>query len=137
MIRSTAATHSSRTTSQFSTGRRGNVSTDMGPSSLPPHLTILIPILAPEIGPGKPARRAERGRSWRVGPGACILEGRSATRTAMDPKPRPNHRLYLEILRSMTPEQKLLKVFELSEFSKALFTEGLRQRFPNATEEEF
>jgi hypothetical protein len=60
-----------------------------------------------------------------------------AARTAMHPKPRPNHRLYLEILRSMTPEQKLLKVFELSEFSKALFTEGLRRRFPDATEEEF
>jgi hypothetical protein len=55
----------------------------------------------------------------------------------MDPKPRPNHRRYLEMLRSMTPEQKLLKVFELSEFSKALFIEGLRQRFPDATEEEF
>ena len=37
----------------------------------------------------------------------------------------------------MTPEQRLLKTFELSEFSKALFNEGLRQRFPNATEEEF
>ncbi len=55
----------------------------------------------------------------------------------MDPKPRPNHRIYIQILRSMTPEQKLLKVFELSEFSKALFTEGLRQRFPDVTEEEF
>jgi hypothetical protein len=55
----------------------------------------------------------------------------------MDPKPRPNHRLYLETLRSMTPEQRLLKAFELSEFSKALFTGGLRQRFPDATEEEF
>ena len=37
----------------------------------------------------------------------------------------------------MTPEQRLLKAFELSEFSKALFVEGLRQRFPDATEEEF
>jgi hypothetical protein len=55
----------------------------------------------------------------------------------MDPKPRPNHQLYLQILRSMTPEQKLLKVFELSEFSKALFVAGLRQRSPNATKEEF
>ena len=55
----------------------------------------------------------------------------------MDLKPRPNHRLYLEILRSMTPEQKLLKVFDLSEFSKSLFIEGLRQRSPDATEEEF
>jgi hypothetical protein len=52
-------------------------------------------------------------------------------------KPRPNHQRYLEVLRSMTPEQKLLKVFELSQFSKALFIEGLRLRFPNATEDEF
>ena len=55
----------------------------------------------------------------------------------MDPKPRPNHRRYIEILRSMTPEQRLQKAFDLSEFSKALFIEGLRQRFPDATEEEF
>jgi hypothetical protein len=59
------------------------------------------------------------------------------TRNDMDPKPRPNHRRYIEILRSMTPEQRLLKSFELSDFSKALFIEGLRQRFPDATEEEF
>jgi hypothetical protein len=55
----------------------------------------------------------------------------------MDLKPRPNHRIYIQILRSMTPEQRLLKAFELSEFSKALFVEGLRQRFPDAAEEEF
>jgi hypothetical protein len=66
-----------------------------------------------------------------------ITAAARATRDAMDPKPRPNHRLYLEILRSMTPEQRLLKAFELSEFSKALFIEGLRKRFPDATEEEF
>ena len=54
----------------------------------------------------------------------------------MDPKPRPNHRLYLEILRGMTVEQKLQKVFELSEMTKSLFREGLRKRFPDATEEE-
>ena len=33
----------------------------------------------------------------------------------MDPKPRPNHRLYLEALRRLTPEQRLLKAFELTE----------------------
>lgn len=55
----------------------------------------------------------------------------------MDPKPRPNHRRYIEILRSMTPEQRLQKAFELSEFSKALFTAGLRQRFPDVGEDEF
>ena len=55
----------------------------------------------------------------------------------MDPKPRPNHRIYIQILRSMTPEQRLLKAFELSEFSKSLFVQGLRQRFPDVTEDEF
>ena len=54
----------------------------------------------------------------------------------MDPKPRPNHKRYLEILRGMTAEQKLQKVFELSEMVKSLFREGLRKRFPDATEEE-
>jgi len=52
----------------------------------------------------------------------------------MRPKPRPNHRAYLEILRSMTPEQKLQKVFELSQLGKSLFREGLQKRFPEATE---
>lgn len=33
----------------------------------------------------------------------------------MDPKPRPNHRRYIEILRRMTPEQRLAKAFELSD----------------------
>jgi hypothetical protein len=54
----------------------------------------------------------------------------------MDPKPRPNHQRYLEILRGMTAEQKLDKVVELSEMTKSLFREGLRNRFPDATEEE-
>lgn len=54
----------------------------------------------------------------------------------MDPKPRPNHRRYLEILRGMTVEQKLQMVFELSEMVNSLFRQGLRTRFPGATEEE-
>jgi hypothetical protein len=54
----------------------------------------------------------------------------------MDIKPRPNHRLYLQILRRMTPEQRLKKAFELSEFSKQLFIQGLRQRFPQRAEAE-
>jgi len=32
--------------------------------------------------------------------------------------------MYLKILRRMTPEERLKKAFELSEFSKALFLEG-------------
>jgi hypothetical protein len=55
----------------------------------------------------------------------------------VDPKKRPNHRRYLEVLRRMTPEQRLMKAFELSAFSKALFIHGLRRRFPDLPEEEF
>lgn len=55
----------------------------------------------------------------------------------MDPKPRPNHKVYLDVLRRMTPEQKLLKAFELSAFTRALFAEGLRRRFPDLPEDEF
>jgi len=55
----------------------------------------------------------------------------------MNPKRRPNHRLYIEVLQRMTPEQRLLKALELSAFTKALFVEGLRKRFPDASEEEF
>jgi hypothetical protein len=54
-----------------------------------------------------------------------------------DPKPRPNHDLYIQTLRRMTPEQRLRKAFELSEFSKQLFITGLRQRFPHLPEAEF
>ena len=36
----------------------------------------------------------------------------------------------------MAVEQKLQKVFELSEMGKSLFRAGLRRRFPDATEEE-
>jgi hypothetical protein len=55
----------------------------------------------------------------------------------MDPKPRPNHRLYIEVLRRMTPEQRLAKAFELSALAKRAFIDGLRKRFPNLSEEEF
>jgi hypothetical protein len=36
----------------------------------------------------------------------------------------------------MTPEQRLLKAFELSAFAKSLFVAGLRQRFPDRSEAE-
>ena len=54
----------------------------------------------------------------------------------LEPKPRPNHRCYLEVLRSMTPEQRLLRASELSEMTKALLRQGLRERFPDVSEEE-
>lgn len=52
-------------------------------------------------------------------------------------KERPNHRRYIEVLRSMTPEQRLRKAFELSEFSKTLFVQGLRCRHPALGPEAF
>jgi hypothetical protein len=54
-----------------------------------------------------------------------------------DLKLHPNHKLYIQILRQMTPEQRLAKAFELSEFTQQLFIYGLRQRFPNLPEKEF
>jgi hypothetical protein len=54
----------------------------------------------------------------------------------MNPKPRPNQQLYLQTLRRMTPEQRLLKAFELSALARDLFLHGLRRRFPDVSEEE-
>ena len=54
----------------------------------------------------------------------------------MNIKPQPNHRIYLDILRRMTPEQRLLKAFELTEFSRQLFRLGLRNLHPELSEEE-
>jgi hypothetical protein len=55
----------------------------------------------------------------------------------MNPKKDPSHKVWIEVLRKMTPEQKLLKVFEMGEFHKKLFEYGLRRRFPHLSEEEF
>jgi hypothetical protein len=55
----------------------------------------------------------------------------------MDPKPRPNHRMYLEIMRRMTPEEKLNKVFEMNAFLRELFAQRLRERFPDLSEADF
>ncbi len=55
----------------------------------------------------------------------------------MNPKQRPNHRLYINILRRMSPEQRLLKSFELSQFSRDLFVQGLRKRFAHLSVSEF
>ncbi len=55
----------------------------------------------------------------------------------MSLKPRPNHHLYLEILRRMSVEQRLRKAFELSDFAKQLFIHGMRKRFPALSERDF
>ena len=51
-------------------------------------------------------------------------------------KKRPNQKLYLETLKKMTPEEKLMKMFELTLFGKELFLAGLRERFPDMSETE-
>ena len=51
-------------------------------------------------------------------------------------KPRPNHHRYIEILRGMTPEQRLRKAFELHELGRELFREGLRRRHPELAPDE-
>lgn len=55
----------------------------------------------------------------------------------MNPKPRPNHRLYIKTLRNMAPEKRLLKAFELSSFTNELFIHGLKKRYPEMSAAEF
>lgn len=54
----------------------------------------------------------------------------------MDPKPRPNHRVYLQALRSMSPQQRLAKAIELSQSARRLFRDGLLNRFPDLNDQE-
>ena len=55
----------------------------------------------------------------------------------MDIKERPNHKIYIRVLRQMSPENRLLKAFELSEFTRQLFIHGLHKRYPNLSDEDF
>lgn len=52
-------------------------------------------------------------------------------------KPRPNHQRYIQILRAMSPEQRLLKAFELSDLGRELFRHGLRRRYPELPPDRF
>lgn len=51
-------------------------------------------------------------------------------------KPRPNHRLYIQTLRSMSGEDRLRKAFELTALSRELLAAGLRRRHPDLPEED-
>ena len=55
----------------------------------------------------------------------------------MNSKIRPNHQLCIQILRRKSPEQRLLKAFELSDFARQLFVHGLRKRFSHLSPSEF
>ncbi len=52
-------------------------------------------------------------------------------------KPRPNHQRTLQILRKMSPRQRLEQVFQLNERALKLFRIGLRRRFPDLDDVEF
>lgn len=62
-------------------------------------------------------------------------EDREEAKMKEDIKNRPNHRIYIQILRRMTPEQRLMKCFELSRLSRELFLHGLRRRFPDLSDD--
>ncbi len=49
-------------------------------------------------------------------------------------KPRPNEARYDEVLRQMSPADKLRKACELSELTRALFRAGLRDRHPEMSD---
>jgi hypothetical protein len=55
----------------------------------------------------------------------------------MNPNQRSSHRRYIEILRKMTPEQRLRRAFRLSDRAKRVFLQELRQKHPGVSEEEF
>lgn len=52
-----------------------------------------------------------------------------------DPKPRPNHARYIQTLQRLSPEQRLLKAFELTQFTRELLRHGLRRLYPEADEQ--
>lgn len=51
-------------------------------------------------------------------------------------KQRQNHREYLQVLRSMTSEQRIRIAFELSARNKRLLKQALQKRFPDMPEDE-
>lgn len=54
----------------------------------------------------------------------------------MNLKTNPNHKIYIETLRKMTPEQRYAKSIELTKMTKELFLHGLRKRYPDKSESE-
>lgn len=54
----------------------------------------------------------------------------------MNLKSAPNHKVYLEVLKKMSPAERLEKAFQLSKMTKQLFLEGLHKRFPEKNEME-
>jgi hypothetical protein len=53
-----------------------------------------------------------------------------------NPKSHPNRDRNLAILRSMTPQQKVERVFELNELGRGLVRAGIHARHPHLPEKE-
>jgi hypothetical protein len=51
-------------------------------------------------------------------------------------KLQANRRLYIEVLRSMTPEQRLRKAFELTAMTRELARAGVVRQYPDAGPDE-
>lgn len=54
----------------------------------------------------------------------------------MDGKSLTDRQRYINILRRMTPAQRLAKAMELSDLGKRLFVHGLRRRFPEMNDQQ-
>jgi hypothetical protein len=54
----------------------------------------------------------------------------------MDGKSLTDRQRYINILRRMTPAQRLTKAMELSDLGKRLFLHGLRRRFPEMNDQQ-
>ena len=76
-------------------------------------------------------------RSLSYAPGIQSADDDVLARDAeMNIKALPNHNLYIRVLRRMSSDERLMKAFELTEFSRQLFRQGLRRRFPDLSEPE-
>ena len=51
-------------------------------------------------------------------------------------KTYPSKEKYHQILKAMSPQDKLLRVFELSELADSAFKAGLKNRYPRMTDDE-
>ena len=49
---------------------------------------------------------------------------------------KSDRKIYIEVLKRMTPEQRLQKAFELSETCKELLKIGLKNRYPDSSKDE-
>ena len=54
----------------------------------------------------------------------------------MESNKRTAHEVYIDVIRSMAPADRLRKAFEITELTRRLFKQGLRERFPEKTDDE-